>query len=282
MRATIYACNIKKKKLTYNIMPRLLCKPRVIYLCDCGRYSGQAEEKLDLSTAKGVQQAHNTLLTLAQALPGVTKGGQAAIAKAIVTAATGANASGNGKIDLSTEAGLEIVKKTIDALAKSGTTLSPENIAKQIIRSVAHGGKGLDLSTAEGRRHAQQTIREVVQVLQGVSEADQHAVADEIFDAAIHKKIDLSTETGLETLENTVDALAHSGTTQRPEPIARHIIRTVSHGGKGLDLSTAEGVRRAQQEMRELSTRPDIESQNWAQEIALALIHTASKVSQSL
>ena len=150
-------------------MPRK-CHPRVIYLCDCGLNSddddnGEEDHSIDTSSEAGVQRARQTVLAIVRALDDVSESDQEAIVNAIIDAATGDNGDGtsddDAEIDLSTDEGLQAVTDAIDAMASSGKTPSAENIAKKIIQAVSYANNGMDLSTAEGVRRAQQEMLEL-------------------------------------------------------------------------------------------------------------------------
>ena len=95
-------------------------------------------------------------------------------------------------------------------------------------------------------------------------------------------EIDLSTDEGLQAVKDAIDAMASSGTPPDPESIAEKIIQAVSYANNGMDLSTAEGVRRAQQEMLELAAQPDPESQKRHENLALAIIRAASEAANAI
>lgn len=161
-------------------MPRLLCKPRVIYLCDCGLYNDQPETAgaVDLSTAEGVEHARQQVLDLTDALENVSEADKKVIAALIIDSATD-----DGDLDL------DAVKDAIDALASdnpsSSAKRSAKSIAKKIIRAASNDDvDALDLETAEGVRRAQQEMLELAAQLDQESQRRHDEIALAIIRAA--------------------------------------------------------------------------------------------------
>ena len=127
-------------------MPRR-CKPRVIYLCDCGLYNDQSEEKQSekvahLSTAEGVEHARQQVLDLTDALENVSEADKTVIAALIIDSATGAD--NGGALDL------DAVRDAIDALASDNSPSFATHSAKSIARQITGSCQSMGIEVVGG------------------------------------------------------------------------------------------------------------------------------------